>query len=325
MTTILVSVVIPTCRRNELLRRCLDAVMAQSLPPSCFEVIVVDDGGDGAACEFVRSFAEKSSAGPLLRCAQTLNKRGPAAARNLGWRMAVGEVIAFTDDDTVPASDWLLNGLAALRPGMAAVSGRVVVPTRGPLTDFERMTKGLEHGEFVTANAFVRRSTLFQLGGFDERFRRAWREDSDLQFRILGSGGRIGRAEGAVVKHPVRPVPWGVSLGQQRNVFFDALLYKKHRELYRLKIRPHPPWHYYVIVLSALLSVLAWAQGLPGWAILAGVLALGLIIRFAWLRLRHASRSFHHVSEMLVTSLAIPFLSVFWRLAGAWRFKVIFL
>lgn len=323
--TVLVSVVVPTCRRNDLLRRCLAAVLAQSLPAPCFEVIVIDDGGDGSACELVRSMAQQLSDGPLLRCACTQHRRGPAAARNLGWQMAVGEVIAFTDDDTIPSPDWLLGGLGALRPGMAAVSGRVVVPTRGPLTDFERMTKGLEHGEFVTANAFVRRSILVQLGGFDERFRRAWREDSDLQFRILAAGGRIGRAEGAVVKHPVRSVAWGVSLAQQRNVFFDALLYKKHRQLYRLKIRPHPPWDYYLIVLSALLSIVAGAEGHLAWASCAALLAIGLVFRFAWLRLRHASRSLQHVLEMLVTSMAIPFLSVFWRLAGAWRFKVLFL
>ncbi len=325
MTTILVSVVIPTCRRNDLLRRCLNAVLAQSLPAPCFEVIVIDDGGDGSACELVQAMAQALPEGPVLRCASTQHRRGPAAARNLGWHMAVGEVIAFTDDDTIPSPDWLLGGLGALRPGLAAVSGRVVVPTRGPLTDFERMTKGLEHGEFVTANAFVRRSTLFHLGGFDERFRRAWREDSDLQFRILAAGGRIGRAEGAVVKHPVRCVPWGVSLGQQRNVFFDALLYKKHRELYRIKIRPQPPWQYYLIVLSTLFAIVAMLDGNWGWAACAVFLALALVFRFAWQRLRHASRSLHHVVEMFVTSMVIPFLSVFWRLAGAWRFRVFFL
>jgi glycosyltransferase involved in cell wall biosynthesis len=304
----------------------LNAVLAQSLPAPCFEVIVIDDGGEaGTACELVQSMAKQLPDGPVLRCASTQRRRGPAAARNLGWHMAVGEVIAFTDDDTIPAPDWLLGGLGALRPGMAAVSGRVIVPTRGPLTDFERMTKGLEHGEFVTANAFVRRSTLFHLGGFDERFRRAWREDSDLQFRILAAGGRIGRAEGAIVKHPVRSVSWGVSLGQQRNVFFDALLFKKHRELYRLKIRPQPPWHYYLIVLFTLLAIVALFDGQLAWAVCAALLAMALIVRFAWQRLRHASRSLHHVVEMVVTSMVIPFLSVFWRLAGAWRFRVLFL
>lgn len=325
MSSVLVSVVIPTHQRNDLLRRCLAAVMVQSLPASCYEVIVVDDGGDGSTCELVRSMSASMGDGPALRCACTQHRRGPAAARNMGWHMAVGEVIAFTDDDTIPSPDWLLGGLGALRPGIVAVSGRVVVPTRGPLTDFERMTKGLEQGEFVTANAFVRRATLIQLGGFDERFRRAWREDSDLHFRILAAGGRISRAEGAVVKHPVRLAPWGVSLSQQRNVFFDALLYKKHPQLYRIKIRPQPPWPYYVIVMSTFVAALATLAGQPLWSAVSALIAVALVIRFTWQRLRHASRSLHHVLEMAVTSVGIPFLSVYWRLAGSWRFKVFFL
>ena len=57
---------------------------------------------------------------------------------------------------------------------------------------------------------------------------------------------------------------------------------------------------------------------------LAGLLVLGLCLHFAWLRLRGASKAPAHVAEMLVTSLAIPYLSVFWRLAGAVRYRVIF-
>ena len=48
-----VSVVIPTYKRPELLTRCLDALVRQTLPPSCYEIIVVDDGSDAdtrAAC-----------------------------------------------------------------------------------------------------------------------------------------------------------------------------------------------------------------------------------------------------------------------------------
>ena len=55
------------------------------------------------------------------------------------------------------------------------------------------------------------------------------------------------RAPQAVVVHPVRPAAWGVSLGQQRKSMFNALLYQKHPQLYRCRIQPGPPWHYYRI------------------------------------------------------------------------------
>ena len=187
------------------------------------------------------------------------------------------------------------------------------------------MTLGLEHAEFVTANAFVRRDALFAVGGFDERFRRAWREDSDLQFMLMEGRGRIGRCADAVVAHPVRPEAWGVSLRQQKNVFYDALLYKKHPRLYRERILAAPPWNYYGVVALSIAAVVFWAGGIPGSAAASGLVALALVMAIAARRLRRTSRAPGHVVEMVVTSVAIPFLSVFWRLRGAIHFRVPYL
>ncbi|MDM7914968.1 MAG: hypothetical protein QUU85_06835, partial [Candidatus Eisenbacteria bacterium] len=50
-----------------------------------------------------------------------------------------------------------------------------------------------------------------------------------------------------------------------------------------------------------------------------------LTAEFAVRRLRRTSRAPRHVVEMIVTSAVIPFLSVYWRLRGAIRFRVFFL
>jgi GT2 family glycosyltransferase len=249
--------------------------------------------------------------------------RGPAVARNAGWRAARGALIAFTDDDTTAHLRWLEEGEQAMT-GRVAACGRIVVPPlQEPPTDHELMTRGLESAEFVTANAFVWRDALQRVGGFDERFRRAWREDSDLQFR-LGQLGEVARVDVATVVHPVRPEAWGVCLRQQRNTFFDALLYKKHPRLYRERIRRVPPWDYYlIVVLLPVSSVLAWL-GHEGIAWSCGALAVLLMLRLAAKRLRRTARTPSHVAEMVVTSAVIPFLSVYWRLRGALRFKVMF-
>lgn len=323
--SIRVSVVIPTYLRPELLHRCLVALSRQSLPSTDFEVIVVDDGDCPRTRELIKQWRSRLTDQPIMRYIVARETQGPAAARNKGWRMAVGSVIAFTDDDTVPERDWLAEGLKALQPEMAAVTGRIVVPTPTRPTDFQRVTRGLEEAEFVTANVFVRHEVLVTLGGFDERFKRAWREDSDLQFRILRAGWVIGWAPQASVMHPARAARWGISLSQQRNVFFDALLYKKHPRLYRLKIRWLPPLRYYAIVLAVLLALVLLASGHIAWGAMALLVALALCLGFACKRLKGASHAPRHVAEMLVTSLLIPFLAVFWRLAGAWHFRVIFL
>lgn len=284
-----VSVVVPTCGRPELLARCVAALERQTLAREAYEVIVVDDA--------------------VLRS-------GPAAARNRGWRKARAQIVAFTDDDTEPRSDWLENGLKALEHA-DAVAGRIVMPIPDAPTDYERDAQGLERAEFVTANCFLRKPVLERLGGFDEGFRMAWREDSDLHFRLLRSGARVVRAPGAVVLHPVRPASWGVSLRQQRKVMFDALLFKKHRQLYRERIRAGARWDYYAITGSLILM----SMGVAPAALVWGALTARFFIR----RQRGASKRPAHVLEMLVTSMLIPPLAVFWRFAGALRYRVAFL
>jgi glycosyltransferase involved in cell wall biosynthesis len=317
-----VSVVVPTCNRPALLERCLAALEAQDFDPSAFEVIVADDAASPETEQQVRTSAARASC--RVRYLPISRTHGPAAARNAGWRLAEGEIVAFTDDDCLPDPSWLSTGVAAFESGVAAVSGRVIVPIPDPPTDYERDAAGLERSEFVTANCFCRLEVLDAVGGFDERFLSAWREDSDLHFKIIATGGRIARAPDAVVVHPVRPAPWGVSLTQQRKSLFDALLYKKHPALFRLRIRGSPPWDYYVIVaasLALLIGVLTGSRRL----LLGGSIAwLALTAAFCGRRLRGTTRRPLHVAEMLVTSVLIPPVAVFWRIYGAVRFKVFY-
>jgi GT2 family glycosyltransferase len=350
--TLDLSVVMPTYRRPDLLARCLGALLAQTLPADRFEVIVVDDGQEDRCREQVERIAATPGA-PAIRYLRAASGRGPAVARNAGWRAATAPLVAFTDDDTLPDPSWLARGLAAMQahPDWVAAAGQVRVPsasaggigtaTDGDIdsdsgldgaparrdarpTDHELMTRGLETSEFVTANAFARREVLARIEGFDERFLRAWREDSDLQFRLQAQGP-VGRVADALVWHPVRPERWGVSLRQQRNVYFDALLYRKHPAIYRSRIRRVPPWDYYAIVAMTLAALVLAVAG-EG-AIAAGLLAASaaLILRLTARRLRATSRALPHVWEMLCTSAAIPFLSVYWRLRGAWHFRTPFL
>jgi GT2 family glycosyltransferase len=359
-----VSVVVPTCGRLELLDKCLSALLAQRIHPCAFEVLVVDDtpGEDGGA---VRELVARHASGPPQEPTAALltdhdapheqNTRpdatvappaqsrephrprigyvrsgaphGPATARNRGWRSARADIIAFTDDDTEPAPDWLANGLRAFDSDgehVDVVCGRVLMPLPEQPTDYERDANRLESGEFVTANCFCRRGVLQQLGGFDERFRLAWREDSDLHFRLLELPARIVRAPHAVVVHPVRPAPWGVSVLQQKKIVFDALLFKKHRALYRQRIRATPRWDYYAIVAALLAMPVAAVLATPGWTAVAAAAWLGMTARFCVERLRGTSKAPRHVVEVIATSLVIPPLAVFWRVVGALRFRVAF-
>lgn len=321
-----ISVVVPTYRRPAMLERCLASILTQDFDPARFEIIVCDDGPDEATRASVERIAlEHANTGPHVRYVAVTATQGPAGARNAGWRLSRANNIAFTDDDTQPDARWLSSGVKALAAGADAVSGRIIVPLGARPTDYENDAAGLANAEFATANTFARRSALERIGGFDARYTSAWREDSDLQFAFMEAGVPIARADDAIVLHPVRPARWGVSISQQRKSQFDALLYKKYPALFKARIRSAPPLLYYAIIVAAIVTLAGSAYGHHR---LAGFAAVAWIAMTAWFctqRLRHTSRAPLHVMEMACTSIVIPFLSIYWRLYGALKFRVLFL
>lgn len=338
-----VSVVVPTYQRPDLLARCLRALSEQSLPRDDYEILVADDAFEksGLASERTRELvAVHEAQGMKTQYVPVRGRHGPAAARNAGWRRARADVIAFTDDDTIPDRDWLENGLRVLEscrapecgeepdsaPGVLAVCGRTVVPVPDDPTDYELNESGLSRAEFITANCFCRRWALEELNGFDEEFTMAWREDSDLHFRLMKLGGgerAVARAPEAVVVHPVRPAPFAVSLKQVKKVAFNALLFKKHPELYRERIQRRPPLRYYAVV-TALSGALVSALSGSGVAWLWLAVWFVLVGQLTGTRLRRTRKTPLHILEMVYTSILLPPLAVYWRLNGAWRFKVLF-
>ena len=323
--TIEVSVVVPTFNRPQLLERCLEGLAAQAFDPSAYEIVIADD----AASEDTRRQVEEWQSrclqtGPAIHYVPVRKTRGPAAARNAGWRFAQGRVIAFTDDDCTPQPEWLAAGTRAIGKGASGASGRILMPLPADPTDYERDAAGLATAQFVTANCFYLRSALEAVGGFDERFTMAWREDSDLWLTLMERGETLVSADDAVVVHPLRPAPWGVSLSQQRKSESNALLYKKHPLLYRQYVQPGPPRDYYVIVGSILGCLLGIGFRRPAVTVASFVIWVRLTGAFIARRLQGTSRRPAHIAEMVVTSALIPPLAVYWRLRGAFVHRVLF-
>lgn len=316
-----ISVVIPTFKRPHLLLRCVDALVQQNFRQSDYEIIIVSDGPDSET-ELALSRLKKD--GPMIRFLSLPQKKGPAAARNLGWKSSRAKLVAFTDDDCIPDHHWLAafwNAFLRTPGSKAAFTGRTIVPISNPPTDYERNIAHLSEAEFITANCACTPAAMAKVGGFDEEFTMAWREDSDLQFKFLQSNIPIVKVTGSVVTHPVRKAPWGVSIKDEKKGIFNALLYKKYPRLYKMRIQSSPPWHYYVIVLSMLTFFIGIWLSSPiviwgSFAIWAGITAW-----FTAKRLRNTAHTFEHISEMVVTSLVIPFLSIFYRIYGAVKFR----
>lgn len=196
------SVIVPTRNRPDRLAGCLASITTSLRPVD--ELIVVDSASTSGG---IREVAEASAA-LYLRC----DRPGAARARNIGWRRARHDVVAFIDDDVRVSPVWaegMAAGLAA-HPEAAFMTGRLEVPpeesSRRPVAlkddvvahvldfDYDGDTPG------HSANLAARRYALEAVNGFDERFGAGadfrGAEDLDL-FDRLYAAGLTGRYEPA--------------------------------------------------------------------------------------------------------------------------------
>jgi GT2 family glycosyltransferase len=168
---------------------------------------------------------------PRLRCVRSPG-RGPAAARNLGIRAAQGDFILFTDDDTVPAPDWIEAACAFLdtHPVHLGVEGPTVSRPVDAL--YEHTVTNDGPGAWWTCNVAYRRPALEAIGGFCENFRWPHGEDVDLALRIQQLGP-IGFSTDMSVVHTPRAVSLATLVIQSRFVVSDLYLYFRYPDRYR--------------------------------------------------------------------------------------------
>jgi GT2 family glycosyltransferase len=202
ISKISLSVIVPTCERNNLLSQCLDALSAgrQSLASDYYEVIVSDDGSASNALELIvgKYSWVKWVPGP---------RRGPAANRNHGAGQAIGQWLVFLDDDCVPDRGWLEAIHNACTENVDIVEGQTL---RSDNSDHP-LKYGIENlwgGAFFSCNLAVKRELFFRLGGFDEDFLEAGGEDMEFAWRIEQLKLHHVFVPKALVLHPVRFFTW---------------------------------------------------------------------------------------------------------------------
>jgi GT2 family glycosyltransferase len=199
-----VSVVMPVYNGRSHLASSLSAVMGID-DPRLLEVIVVDDGSsDGSA-----AFAAELGASVLSSGGR---QTGPAAARNVAARQAVGDLLVFIDADVVPHADALARIVECFdQPDVVAVFGSYDEHPRHPGFMSQYMNLRHHHGHqsaSLDADTFwaglgaVRRTAFQAVGGFDaERFPVPSVEDIELGGRLRAAGGRIRRDPSIQGKH----------------------------------------------------------------------------------------------------------------------------
>ncbi len=197
----MLSIIIPTHRRADLLRACLHAVVRHA--PADREIIVVDDASPAGTCSRV---AEQFAGVQILRLAR---QSGFARTANTGIRASHGTIVELLNDDTEVQPGWADAALRAFAdPAVGAVAPLVLAWPDGKVIDsagdryFVGGVAGKRgHGEPLTdaflqpcpvfgasaSSGFYRRSALDRVGLFPESFG-SYFEDVDLAFRLRRAG-----------------------------------------------------------------------------------------------------------------------------------------
>jgi GT2 family glycosyltransferase len=318
-----VTIVVVARAGQASLRQCLEALAAQTYPPGRMEVIVVGDARDRSVTTAVASLARQRP-GLRLRYTPSPAPGGVAAARNRGWRHARGELIGFTLDSVIPSTEWVAAAANCFNPAVDVIGGQVVVPL--PARPPAAVREVVEHVQrpWSAANVFYRRSLLDRLAGFDERFAAGMHDDVDLAMAAIRAGARFHTAERAVVVHERPATDRFAMLRRQSAHLSEALLYRKHPQLYPRYVRRRPPLGHYAasgLLLAALTGLLARRQGLARGSGLAWLaLTLGGFARGA----RDTSDHPRDLLDLLLATALVPPVAVGYRLAGAIRHRVWF-
>lgn len=313
-----IDVVVPTLGRASL-GRLLDALGPQR--QGLGRIFVVDDRRAGLELR-----PELPDFVTLLRG----GGRGPAAARNIGWRVSRAEWVAFLDDDVVPEPGWaetLGADLDGLGPAVAGSQGslRVPLPEHRRPTDWERSVAGLARAPWITADLACRRSALASVGGFDERFGHAFREDTDLALRLLGRGWQIVAGERRC-EHPVGPADFWVSVRAQRGNADDVAMRLLHGRHWRRWGRaPRGRLRRHLLGSAAALAAAPLAARRPRPAALAAAAWASLTAELAWARIAPGPRDRAEVRRMLATSAVLPLAASAWWAWGWLRAPLLLL
>lgn len=222
-----VSIIIPVYNGARTIASCLESVLNQTYPADGYDVIVVENG----STDETSTIAERYP----IRLFHS-DRRGPAAARNLGLTQTDADVVAFTDADCVADAEWLSELVKPYAdPEIGGVGGAILAYDHHSRTIAETFSE--EHSPLVnfvsgeheflphlyTANASYRRSLLLETGAFDPRLVTA--EDVDLAWRFqLQTGAGVCYSPQAIVYHHHRSTPAGLARQHRQYGFGEILL-----------------------------------------------------------------------------------------------------
>lgn len=238
----MISIVIPAYNAEALISKCLNALENQSIDPSEYEIIVVDDGSTDDTANVVQSFENVK----LIK----QNNQGPAAARNNGALNAQGDIILFTDSDCVPRNNWVEEMIHPfeLESDLVGVKGVYIteqeeLAARFVQAEYEDKYDVLKKEKYIdfvdTYSAGFKRDVFLHFNGYDTSFPVACAEDVELSFRMAAKGCKIVFNPNAVVCHTHPDSYFTYFKKKYKFAFWRILAVKKNPD--KIKKDSHTP------------------------------------------------------------------------------------
>ncbi|MBN1592012.1 MAG: glycosyltransferase [Candidatus Coatesbacteria bacterium] len=269
-----VSIIIPVRNGESTISQCVEALLSLDYPKRLRQIIVVDNNSTDNTPDIMQQYEG----------IDYVFEPTPGAyqARNTGAKFAEHDLLAFTDADCIPHSDWLsrlVQPHVSPQPPTAncqlptdIIGGKVIAaPASNQVEKYIDHRKVLDQekmfqsGEFslpffVTANCLVRRDIFEELGGFDTYYKIAG--DADLCWRAQQAGFDLTYCPEAVVVHKHRSNLLGLYSQSFEYGFGRASLFKKHGRRFGARFRLD--WKEHVFLLESILkSFLAPISGKP--------------------------------------------------------------
>jgi len=291
-TDVILSVVVCTYNRVELLERLLHSLSAVQADPDRFEVIVVDNNSTDDTSRVAES-------GIVTRSRFTYvaeERQGLSYARNRGWQEACGVYVAYLDDECTVPENWISMALELIREPAADVFGGpyfgsyLTTPPFWWKSSYESYqlsdtARFLNDGEYIRgANLFIKRSVLASSDGFD----------ADLGM----TGGVIAYGEESEWQRRYRKTT------EKPTVFYDPHLFvyhlvrkEKYDPRYMLRSRFAGGRHIYSVFWARSTSTRSrWRISLLAEAIFT---AARLVFGFAWRFGIRDRRKYPHIQNYM--------------------------
>jgi len=219
-----VAIVIPVKNRPDLLEECLSSLVDQDFSINECEVLLCDDCSEDDLEIVVNRFRERI---PKIQLLRQKESKGPAAARNMGFRSSLAAIFVCVDNDIVWEQDFLPRIIDALEthPKWVAVQGFLL--PKGNMNSILYDAPESNGQVYLSGVSAYRADALLKVGGFDEAFLLPACEDADLAARLLKLGD-YGYVPEAVAYHPTRRVTLQTHWRWRRHWKYEMFLAKRY-------------------------------------------------------------------------------------------------